>query len=58
MIERICILADDSYLLASKTVAGFTNEEELTIGLSDVVPFLFASELHNRGAIHTKANNF
>ena len=58
MIERICILADNSYWLAGKTVAGFTNEEEPTIGLSDVVPFLLASEFHTRGAVHTKADNF
>jgi putative intracellular protease/amidase len=51
-------LSDDSYLVAGKTVAGFTNEEEAAVGLSEVVPFLLASELSNRGAIHTKADNF
>jgi putative intracellular protease/amidase len=51
-------LSDDSYLVAGKTVAGFTNEEEAAVGLSEVVPFLLASELSDRGAIHTQADNF
>jgi putative intracellular protease/amidase len=51
-------LSDGSYLIAGKTVAGFTNEEEAAVGLSDVVPFLLVSKLSERGAIHTKADNF
>jgi putative intracellular protease/amidase len=51
-------LSDGSYLVAGKTVAGFTNEEEAAVGLSEVVPFLLASELSDRGATHTKADNF
>jgi putative intracellular protease/amidase len=51
-------LSDGSYLVAGKTVAGFTDEEEIAVGLSDVVPFLLASKLRDRGAIHTKADNF
>jgi putative intracellular protease/amidase len=51
-------LTDGSHLIAGKTVAGFTNEEEAAVGLSDVVPFLLVSKLSDRGAIHTKANNF
>lgn len=51
-------LSDGSYLVAGKTVAAFTNEEEAAVGLSDVVPFLLASKLGDRGAIHTKADNF
>lgn len=51
-------LSDGSYLVAGKTVAGFTNEEEAAVGLSEVVPFLLASQLSDRGAIHTKAENF
>jgi putative intracellular protease/amidase len=51
-------LADGSYLIAGKTVAGFTNEEEVAVGLSEVVPFLLESALIERGAIHTKAEKF
>ncbi len=51
-------LSEGSYLVAGKTVAGFTNQEEAAVGLSDVVPFLLASRLSDRGAIHTKADNF
>jgi putative intracellular protease/amidase len=51
-------LTDGSHLIAGKTVAGFTNEEEAAVGLSDVVPFLLVSKLSDRGAIHTKADNF
>jgi putative intracellular protease/amidase len=43
---------------AGKTVAGFTNEEEVAVGLKDVVPFLLESTLIERGATHTKAPNF
>jgi putative intracellular protease/amidase len=51
-------LADGTYLVAGKTVACFTNEEEAVVQLSDVVPFLLESKLIERGAIHTKAGNF
>jgi putative intracellular protease/amidase len=51
-------LSDGSYLIAGKSVAGFTNEEEAAVGLSNVVPFLLASKLSDRGATHTKADNF
>lgn len=51
-------LSDGSYLVAGKTVAGFTNEEEAAVELSEVVPFLLASKLSDCGAIYTKADNF
>ncbi|MGV0028731.1 type 1 glutamine amidotransferase domain-containing protein [Phormidesmis priestleyi] len=51
-------LSDGSYLVAGKTVAAFTNQEEAAVGLSEVVPFLLASKLSDRGAIHTQADNF
>lgn len=50
--------SDGSYLVAGKTVAAFTNEEEAAVGLTDVVPFLLESELIDRGANHSKAANF
>jgi putative intracellular protease/amidase len=50
-------LADGTYLVTGKTVAAFTNEE-VAVELQDVVPFLLASMLIDRGAIHTKSPNF
>lgn len=51
-------LSDNTYLVAEKTVAGFTNDEEVAVGLRDIVPFLLESTLSKRGATHTKAANF
>jgi putative intracellular protease/amidase len=51
-------LSNGEYLIAGKTVAGFTNEEEAAVGLSEVVPFLLESTLIDRGAKHTKVPNF
>jgi len=51
-------LSDGSYLVAGKTVAAFTNDEEKAVGLDEVVPFLLASKLEERGARHTAAPNF
>jgi len=51
-------LSDGRYLVGGKRVAAFTDEEEKAVGLENVVPFLLASELKKRGAIHTKADNF
>lgn len=45
-------------LVAGKTVAGFTNSEEVAVGLADVVPFLLADKLTELGATHTQADNF
>lgn len=51
-------LSDGSYLVDGKRVASFTDEEEQAVGLEDVMPFLLASELKKRGAIHTKTDKF
>lgn len=51
-------LADGSYLVAGKTVAAFTDDEERAVGLDAEVPFLLASTLVARGAQHTQAENF
>jgi putative intracellular protease/amidase len=51
-------LADGSYLVDGKNVAGFTNAEEEAVGLTEVVPFLLADTLTARGAIHHPAENF
>lgn len=51
-------LSDGSYLVAGKRVAAFTDDEEAAVGLADVVPFLLASRLVERGAEHVPAPNF
>jgi putative intracellular protease/amidase len=51
-------LSNQDYLVAGKTVAGFTNEEEAAVGLTDVVPFLLEKTLIERGATIEKAPNF
>ncbi|WP_431773947.1 type 1 glutamine amidotransferase domain-containing protein [Streptomyces cucumeris] len=51
-------LSDGSYLVDGKNVAAFTNDEEATAGLTDVVPFLLQSKLEERGAKHTGAADF
>lgn len=45
-------LDDGRHLVDGKNVASFTNEEEAAVGLTEAVPFLLASELEKRGAIH------
>lgn len=51
-------LSTGDLLVSGKTVAGFTNSEEVAVGLSDVVPFLLADTLAKLGATHTQADNF
>ncbi|WBC12773.1 type 1 glutamine amidotransferase domain-containing protein [Micromonospora sp. WMMA1998] len=51
-------LSDGSRLIAGKRVAGFTNDEEAAVGLTDEVPFLLADKLTEAGAQHVPAPNF
>ena len=51
-------LSNGTYLVAGKTVAAFTNEEEEAVGLTQVMPFLLESTLIERGAQHTEAADF
>jgi len=51
-------LSDGSYLIAGKQVSCFTDEEERAVKLDKQVPFLLESKMKERGAIHTKAENF
>ncbi len=48
-------LADGTLLVAGRRVAAFTDAEEHAMGLGQVVPFLLASTLNERGAIHVPA---
>ncbi|MBB6344767.1 putative intracellular protease/amidase [Nonomuraea muscovyensis] len=51
-------LSDGSHLVAGKRVAGFTNSEEKAAGAADVVPFLLADALKERGARHEGAGDW
>ncbi|MER6944648.1 type 1 glutamine amidotransferase domain-containing protein [Nonomuraea sp. NPDC000554] len=51
-------LSDGSHLVAGKRVAAFTNAEEKAAGLTEVVPFLLADALTERGARHEPAGDF
>ena len=45
-------LSNGELLVAGKRVAAFTNEEEASLGTTEVVPFLLQDKLIERGAIH------
>ena len=45
---------DGTPLVEGKNVAGFTNSEEATMGLTDVVPFLVEDELKAKGGLYSK----
>ena len=53
-------LRDESgdYIVSGRKLAAFTDEEEQAVGLADVVPFLLASRLCERGALHQPAENW
>ena len=51
-------LSDGSLLVAGRTVAAFSDDEERAVGLADVVPFLLATRLVENGARHTSAEPF
>lgn len=51
-------LSDGRYLVNDKRVAAFTDDEERAVNLHGVVPFLLATTLQQRGAIHVAAPNW
>lgn len=51
-------LSDGQYLVKGKRVAAFTDDEERAVNLDSVVPFLLATTLNQRGAIHVPAPNW
>ncbi|GIE34031.1 dihydroxyacetone kinase [Actinoplanes italicus] len=51
-------LPDGSYLIDGKRISSFTNEEEHSLGLVGVMPFLLEDELIKRGARHAKSPNY
>lgn len=51
-------LSDGSYLVAGKKLAAFTDEEEAEVKYTKVVPYLLATTLKERGALHQPAPNW
>jgi putative intracellular protease/amidase len=51
-------LSNGQYLVKGREIATFTDEEEREVKLDNVVPFLLASKLKERGALHRPADNF
>jgi putative intracellular protease/amidase len=51
-------LSNGRTLVADKQVSAFTDEEERAVKLDQVVPFLLASKLTERGAKHVAAPNW
>lgn len=51
-------LGDGSWMVDGKKLSAFTDEEERAVEKDDIVPFLLASKLQERGATHEKADNF
>jgi putative intracellular protease/amidase len=51
-------LSDGSYLVAGKKLASFTDEEEAEVKYTNVVPYLLATTLKQRGALHHAAPNW
>ena len=45
-------LSNGRLLIANKRLAAFTNEEEMSLGTTEVVPFLLQDKLVEQGAIH------
>lgn len=51
-------LSDGSHLVAGKKLASFTDEEEAEVKYTKVVPYLLATTLKERGALHQPAPNW
>lgn len=51
-------LSDGSYLIKGHEIAGFSNEEEQSVGMDRVVPFLLQTKIQERGAHYTSSPCF
>jgi putative intracellular protease/amidase len=49
---------DGEYLVKGKRVTGFSNGEEETVGLTEIVPFLLEDRLKERGGVYSKGANW
>ena len=51
-------LSDGKYLVDGKKLTSFTNNEELEVQATEIVPFLLETALKNHGAIHFAEKNW
>jgi putative intracellular protease/amidase len=49
---------DGAPLVHGKRVAGFSNREEASVGLTEVVPYLVEDMLRTNGGVYSQADNF
>lgn len=52
------VKVNGDYLVKGKKVTGFSNAEEVAVGLTDVVPFLLEEVLQANGGIYSKTENW
>ena len=52
------VKVNGDYLVKGKKVTGFSNSEEVAVGLTDVVPFLLEEVLQANGGIYSKTENW
>lgn len=51
-------LSNGAYLVSGKKVAAFTDAEEEAVGATNIVPYLLAATLNERGAQHQAGENW
>lgn len=49
---------DGNYLIQGKKVTGFSNTEEVTVKLDEIVPFMLEDELKTKGGIYSKKEDW
>ena len=57
-VLRRTVAPDGSPLVEGKSVTGFSNSEEATVELTDIVPFLLENELQLLGANYSKSSDW
>jgi len=57
-VFRHAQLPDGSALIEGKSVTGFSNSEEETVQLTEVVPFLLENELQAKGGNYSKSSDW
>eukprot|EP00957_Ditylum_brightwellii_P057676 4373391-Ditylum_brightwellii.AAC.1 len=54
-----CVKGKEKILLIKNlTVAAFTDNKEVAVGITEKVPFLFESKLKEHGAVHESGNDW
>ena len=53
-----CRRPDGSPLVSGRQVTGFSNSEEETVGLKEIVPFLIETRLQEQGGVYSQAEDW